>query len=67
MAVEKERNMWVHFGTKADAISKLISDGWKHIVETGFWVSKDGICRASIHPARDGIKVVVLYEEIPSV
>lgn len=54
--------MFYHFNTRAEAVAHLEANGWREL-ENGRWVSRDGACAASIHPAR-GEKVVVAAWEI---
>lgn len=54
--------MWIHYDNLKAAFDHLRINGWRRL-RNGAWVSKDGTCRATTHPAGEG-KVVVCYSEI---
>lgn len=54
--------MWIHYDSLTAAFDHLNTNGWRRL-KNGAWVSKDGTCRATTHPAGAG-KVVVCYTEI---
>jgi len=53
--------MYVHFDTSALAEEHLSSNGWRRI-ENGSYVSKDGTCAASIHPAHGEVVAIRAWE-----
>jgi hypothetical protein len=53
--------MWMHFDTAELAKSHLTQNGWRS-VKTGAWVSRDGTCRATIHPAHGAVVAIRVTE-----
>jgi hypothetical protein len=53
--------MYIHFATRAAAATHLTENGWRQI-RNGNWVSRDGVCAASIHPKFDEVVVVHFWE-----
>lgn len=53
--------MVFHFDTQALAVAHLEANGWRKIAN-GRWVSRDGTCAASIHPAHGEIVAVHAWE-----
>ena len=57
--------MWIHYDSLQAAFDHLRGNGWRKL-HNGAWVSDDGTCRATCHPAGSG-KVVIHYTEIERV
>ncbi len=53
--------MFVHFDTAALAEEHLTENGWRKI-QNGNFVSKDGTCAASIHPAHGEVVAIRAWE-----
>lgn len=52
--------MWIHHDTDREARTHLTENSWKEI-KNGAWVSKDGTCKATIHPVTGTEKVAICY------
>lgn len=55
--------MWIHYDTNRAARTHLTENSWKEI-KNGAWVSKDGTCKATVHPVTGTEKVAICYTEI---
>lgn len=55
--------MIIHYDTREAAVSHLLQNGWS-LLKSGNWVSRDGTCRASIHPIAGRPEVAIFYSEI---
>lgn len=55
--------MWIHYDNDAAAVGHLEANGWA-LCKTGRWVSRDGTCRATIHPVTGSAVVAICYVEI---
>jgi hypothetical protein len=53
--------MHVHFDTAALAEEHLTNNGW-HKIQNGNYVSRDGTCAASIHPAHGEVVAIRAWE-----